>query len=295
VQNLYHFNQITRQCRDYFQNHLGFIEVPTQSRLSILAACEDPSTITTFQLGQTSYPLPQTGQMWLEFEQLRNPELSGVFCLSTSYRDEKNPVPGRHDRIFPMFEFEAKGTMDDLRTLEAGLLKHLGFTKPQILDYETMCAHYTTQEITAKHELLMQEEFGNVLSLEKFPERTQPFWNMKGAENGLYHKIDVVLHGMETIGSAEREVCPDRMRERFFTISGGQYSELLFKHFGRERVLKELEEYLALDFFPRFGAGIGVTRLARAMELNGLIHDHKPKTTDFKRATTHAVAGLEIA
>ena len=35
--------------------------------------------------------------------------------------------------------------------------------------------------------------------------------------------------------------------------------------------MKELEEYLALDFFPRFGAGIGVNRMARAMNLEGLL------------------------
>ena len=31
---------------------------------------------------------------------------------------------------------------------------------------------------------------------------------------------------------------------------------------------KELEEFLSLNFFPRFGAGIGLTRLARAYEMN---------------------------
>jgi hypothetical protein len=38
--------------------------------------------------------------------------------------------------------------------------------------------------------------------------------------------------------------------------------------FGKERVEKELEDFLSMDFFPRFGAGIGLTRLARAYEMN---------------------------
>jgi hypothetical protein len=38
----------------------------------------------------------------------------------------------------------------------------------------------------------------------------------------------------------------------------------LFELFGKERVEKELEEFLSFDFFPRFGGGIGMTRLARA-------------------------------
>jgi hypothetical protein len=41
--------------------------------------------------------------------------------------------------------------------------------------------------------------------------------------------------------------------------------------FGKERVEAELEEFLKLDFFPRSGGGIGVTRMIRAMELSGLI------------------------
>src|SRR6185312_14810663 len=105
---------------------------------------------------------------------------------------------------------------------------------------------------------------------EKFPQRTHPFWNMKRGSDGLYQKIDVILAGMETIGSAERSCSPEEMRDGFFTISNGQYAKLLFDAFGKERVQAELEAYLALPFFPRFGAGIGITRLIRAMHFKHL-------------------------
>ena len=52
--------------------------------------------------------------MWLEYELLKNPNVPGYFCVSTSYRNEPNPVPGRHNLIFPMFEFEMKGGMEEL-------------------------------------------------------------------------------------------------------------------------------------------------------------------------------------
>ena len=81
----------------------GFFEVHTQNRLSILAACEDPETVTTYEYNGEVWPLPQTGQMWLEYELLKNPEAPGFFCVSTSYRQEPNPVEGRHEVIFPMF------------------------------------------------------------------------------------------------------------------------------------------------------------------------------------------------
>ena len=68
--------------------------------------------------------------MWLEYQLLRNPEWPRVFCVSTSYKDEKTPIPGLHEKIFPMFEFESRGDMKDLDALEAELLKHLGFAEP---------------------------------------------------------------------------------------------------------------------------------------------------------------------
>src|SRR5579863_6439904 len=105
MRDIFAFNKITQKSRQFFQDQLGFIEVPAQSRLSILAACEDPANIVPFSFRDTLYPLPQTGQMWLEVELLKNPTVPGVFCITTSYRNEPNPIPGRHERIFPMVEF----------------------------------------------------------------------------------------------------------------------------------------------------------------------------------------------
>ena len=70
---------------------------------------------------------------------------------------------------------------------------------------------------------------------------------------------------METIGSAERSTDKEQMRETFHTISDGQYAELLYKLFGKERVEKELDEFLEFDFFPRSGGGIGMQRLMSAL------------------------------
>lgn len=271
MRDIHSYNLVIRKLRSFFQDELGFVEVPAQSRLSILAACEDPSTITVFNFSNVEYPLPQTGQMWLEMEILKNPTVPGVFCSTTSYRNEANPIPGRHEKVFPMFEFEAAGGLDDLRKLEGRLLKFLGFKEPTILQYEDVCKHYGVSEIKAAQETLMEKDFSSVISLEHFPRRTHPFWNMKHNKDGIYNKIDLILHGVETIGSAERATSPQEMYESFHTISDGNYAQLLFKAFGKERVMAELDEYLSLPFFPRFGAGIGVTRLVRAMQLANLM------------------------
>ena len=261
------YNELVQKMREFFLKR-NFKEVPTQSRLSILAACENPHSVKTFEYGGLQWPLPQTGQMWLEHELLKNPEWDGVFCISTSYREEKNPIEGRHEMIFPMFEFEAKGTMRELHQLEVRLLEHLGFETPAICNYDDVCQEYGGVEILEnEHEQRMWEEKGPVVSLQNFPLRTNPFWNMKHGGNNIYNKIDVILYGQETIGSAERSCDVEEMKNNFYTIENGAYCAKLFELFGKERVEKELEEFLSLDLFPRFGGGIGMTRMARAYEL----------------------------
>lgn len=283
--NVEQYNYLVDKLRLFFKQQKGFVEIPTQSRTSILAACEEPATVATYKIGNTLWPLPQTGQMWLEYELLTNPTVPGVFCLTTSYRDEPHIIEGRHQRIFPLFEFEAKGTIAELRALETELLIFLGFAKPVSRQYEEMCEQYGVSTITAYEEEKMYAQAGQAILLEHFPHRSSPFFNMKRTGNGLYNKIDVLLCGMETIGSAERSCNAQEMREDFMTISDGMYAARLFDLFGKERVMGELDAYLELPMIPRFGGGIGMSRLARAMEHLGLF---KESTTPIRHAISTA-------
>ena len=200
----------------------------------------------------------------------------GYFCVSTSYRSEPNPVPGRHEIIFPMFEFEIKGGMEDMLKIEKELLVHLGFDENTMkeVQYRETAEKYGVKELEHEHEEKLCEEFGPVVFLENFPLETSPFWNMKLLHDGdktTAKKVDVLMWGMETIGSAQRSSNKDEMREQFYTISEGGYSGKLFDLFTKERVEKELNEFLDFDFFERSGGGIGMTRLIRAMKLSKLI------------------------
>jgi hypothetical protein len=197
-----------------------------------------------------------------------NPEWNGVFCISTSYREEKDPIPGRHELIFPMFEFESKGGITEMLKLESELLEWLGFEQPIEVNYDEMCEEYGGVPILEnEHETKMWKELGPVVSLQYFPRRTNPFWNMKNTGGEIFNKVDVILYGQETIGSAERSCDVDKMKEMFYTIENGGYAGKLFELFGKERVEEELEKFLSFEFFPRFGGGIGLTRMARAYEL----------------------------
>lgn len=265
------FSEVVNKLRSFCLKK-GFYEVSTQDRLSILAACEDPETVATYNYAGQVWPLPQTGQMWLEYELLTKPDLPGVFCVSTSYRNEQNPIPGRHKLIFPMFEFELKGSIEDLIKFEKEILEYLGFGtsgKYHYKKYDELKKHYKTNELTYKHENKMEKDFGPVVFCRDFPTYTSPFWNMKQKDAEHAHKIDVILCGNETIGSAERSVSMREMAKGFYSISGGGYAKKLFDLFGKDRVETELSEFLSLDFFPRCGGGIGLTRLLDAVKKSG--------------------------
>jgi aspartyl/asparaginyl-tRNA synthetase len=269
------FSNIVNKLRSFCLKQ-GFLEVNTQDRLSILAACEDPTTVATYSYMGETWPLPQTGQMWLEYELLTKPELPGVFCVSTSYRNELKPIPGRHKLIFPMFEFELKGGIKELRKFETKLLEYLGFGSQNNFTYKTydeLKDFYKTKELTHKHENRMLTDFSAVVFCQEFPFYTSPFWNMKRKNKTHASKIDVIIEGNETIGSAERSTSPSDMAKSFYTISKGQYAKLLFDLFGKSRVEKELHEFLELNFIPRSGGGIGLTRLIDAIKKGGIMNN----------------------
>ena len=183
-----------------------------------------------------------------------------------------------------MFEFELKGGIDELRKMEGELLDYLGFQRKDdgtfpSDDYDNVCKTYgvdvQTGELENEHEEKLGEDHGPVFFLENFPERTSPFWNMRLHDSKLHsNKIDVIMHGIETIGSAERSCGPQAMRDTFYTISGGEYANTLFAQFGKARVEAELEEFLKKPFFQRSGGGIGVTRMIRALKLSNLLTDN---------------------
>ena len=257
------FTKTVDLLRSFFLRK-GFLEVHTQNRLSILAACEDPFNVATYNYAGEVWPLPQTGQMWLEHELLSAPNSQGFFCVSTSYRQEPNAIPGRHDIIFPMFEFEMPGDINDLKKMEIELCEYLGFPELEDRTYYNWASEFEVEELDNEHE----EKIGNGM-ITHFPEFTSPFWNMSRNDDGVTsRKIDVILGGMETIGSAERSTDVEQMRDTFHTITNGEYSQLLFKLFSKERVEAELEEFLKFDFFPRVGGGIGMTRMIAALDKN---------------------------
>ena len=267
------YNKLAIKIRNFFHKE-GLIEAYYGNVLNVLAACEDVKNLATFTFANTLFPQVQTSQMNLEATILEDNSDYGFFSFATSFREEKNIVPGRHDMVFLLFEFEIPGDMNELIAFEKRFLKHLGFKDEWFteVNYMDMCEKYGVSELTHEHEQRMCEDFTPVVFLKYFPAE-ESFWNMKRCDHDkkLVSKIDVIIKGQESIGSAERSCNRDEMRDAFHQTSDGEYAGNLYKLFGEDRVEKELDEYLAHNFKVRSGAGIGSTRLIRGMKLLGLL------------------------
>jgi aspartyl/asparaginyl-tRNA synthetase len=242
------FDKMVSKLRGFFISR-GYLETFPPPRVSSLAACEDPNTVRSFNFNGNVWPLPQTNQMQLEDMLMRfADDLDGLFCLTASYRDEPNPIEGRHLRSFCMFEAEHKGDFNHLLSTLSELMVHIGFVDNTqdipFFTYNQLCEHYNTDLLEAEHEKKIWEEFGDVVGITKFTEKTSPFFNMKqdGIDDKtgekLYNKCDLIICGQETFGSAERSIDIDQMKNSFHTISNGMYSKLLFDQFGEDRVIK---------------------------------------------------------
>jgi len=277
------YDYVSSKLREFCKQK-GLIEVCTGIPMRYLSACENPASIVSYNFSGQKKVLPQTSQMLLEAELLTDPSPPGYFSYCTSYREEKTPIKGRHNLIFPMFEFELHGDMTALQNFEKELLEHLGYGKKDSFpegNFEDICKKYGVDDLTHEHEQKLYDEYGPVFFLKNFPERTSPFFNMKRSENGeTSNKIDVIMSGIETIGSAERSCDVEDMRNRFYSISDGQYAGTLFDKFGKEPVVQELEEFLSYKFMTRSGGGIGLTRLIASMKKEGLLPSSAKSKTD---------------
>ena len=106
--------------------------------------------------------------MWLEYELLKHPETPGFYCISTSYREEPSPIAGRHDLIFPLFEFEMHGGMEDLIKLEEELLESLGYDKSQFIkgNYTDVAEKYDVDDLDHEHEQLLYDDNVHIFPLQ---------------------------------------------------------------------------------------------------------------------------------
>lgn len=200
----------------------------------------------------------------------------GYFAHNTSTRNESRAGDGRREFKFPLTEFEfinqsEESGFDELAEFISKLLVHLGFEVPKLVYYDEECQKFGTKFIEDEEEQALCDKYGSAVLLGKFPLRSDPYWNMRHVGNGIFDKIDVIIHGFESAGTAVRSCNPAEMKINIHLQDSGDYIKAMYKHFGEDRVDAEIDEYTDYKFIPRCGGGLGMSRIIRGMKLEGLL------------------------
>lgn len=200
----------------------------------------------------------------------------GYFAHNTSTRNESRAGDGRREFKFPLTEFEFQNKteesgFDELAEFLSKLLVHLGFDEPKLVYYDEECQKFGTQYIEDKEEQELCDKYGSAVLLGKFPLRSDPYWNMRHSGNDIYDKIDVIIHGFESAGTAVRSCDPIEMKKNIKLQDSGNYLNTMYDLFGKDRVDNEIDEYTDYKFVPRCGGGLGMSRIIRGLKLEGIL------------------------
>jgi aspartyl/asparaginyl-tRNA synthetase len=281
--NSKHYAYIIGKMRSYCDKQ-GLTECYLNDIPSVLSACENIDTLATYYWDGIKYVCPQTSQLLLEIMALNDgkEKFKGYYNICNSFRAEKDISNIRYRTQFPLFEIEGPWNQSEMIQFQKGLIRELGILPwhgddfPEI-NYADACEKYGVKEIGHDEEKRLCQDFNSPVVFLKDFYCSESYWNMR-KEGDFCKKVDVIIghpdvQPFETFGSAERSCNKDEMRQMFYTTSDGKYSKYLFDEFGKERVEKELNDYLNYDFFTRAGMGIGISRLVFACQSLGLL-DH---------------------
>ncbi len=110
-----------------------------------------------------------------------------------------------------MFELEMVGNFEEFLELFIGVLLDLGIKEQHIvqIEYKYACEILgkdpETYILNDDDEVWLNSKVAPCVLLTYFPERTNPFWNMRtNPLTGNAYKCDLILGGMECAGGAER-------------------------------------------------------------------------------------------
>jgi len=228
-------------CIRFFLIENGLIECCSQSKFPSLSSCGDCQN-----------------QLYLEYELLQNPDVTGYFCVTNE--NIENP------HAMPTAEFVIKGDVQVLEHFIHNLLIYLCYhniSKYTIKDYSyittklNMDVNYLSNTVKQK----IYNKFGAVFLLKNYPTNTAAHWTTKTNVNNTYNKIVTILSGVEAISSYEMSSNKNHMYNQFHAKSDA----------GDEN--DELDQYLSQSFITRSYGNIFTLELIESMIKERLIPD----------------------
>ena len=281
------YSYVIQSLREFFLKK-GYCEMYSGNCPSFMTISGNVQNTTSFLLQGSIFPLPQTYQLILETEIMKDDTLPGIFCIFSSYRDEETLIEGRHERIFPTLEFSTRGTLEDLIRIYRELLAHLSFENPDQIpqhSYDVMCIKLKDKVIGPSQEARIAEIHPEYI-VTHYSEDTFPMWDIcRDKVSSTVKNAILLLDGQKVISGAEKSCSSKDMQQAFIYHRKGKYITDLHRLYGSQRVNDELEMYLQNPFVPRISASIGISRLIRSMSFRELI----------KRQTTLAFSPYNLS
>jgi hypothetical protein len=267
--NPFFFHYVTNATRFFFLEN-GFIETYEQSNLSVINSCKHLNSCCLFDMYKFCHSLPQSNEIWLDYEITKYNNQTGFFCISTHYT---NDSLGIKNSIIPCLEFSIKGGMFELEKMLRSLLTSLGYKnkcKFNTIMYKNILSTYNVTNITPSVYNKIAETDNGVIFIKNYTFNEDTFWN-DFQENEIYNKITILLDGKETITATQKSKSSEFMRNNFKNRS--DFNKLC-EIFGEYRVLGELEGYLELPFSDRCTGKINLINLIGSMHKESLIPDN---------------------
>ena len=249
ISNL-HYHYVINCIRLYFLEQ-GLIECCLQHKFPILSSCDES--------------FKYTHQFYLEYELLRNNNITGYFCINNLNIENTNSVP--------TVEFVIYGDINVLETFIRDLLVYLCYhnkSKYNIKDYSYITKKLNTDvnylSNTVKQKIYTK--FGAVFLIKNYPFNTDAHWTIKDNKtNKTYNKLVTILSGYESIISYEISSNKNDMLDQFNSMS---YNT----HLGNTNdVNEELNQYLSQSFVTRSYGKMFILEIITSMIKEKLIPD----------------------
>ena len=151
--------KVIQRLREFFLSK-GFVERYFDNRLSILAACEDPFNVSTYDYVGLRWPHAQMRADVARAQHFDRQQRPWIF-LRHKKQPRRKISRGRAPLcFFSLFEFEFAGGKEDLISLVKEMLLFLGYPEDgmQRGTYESKAREYGVKTLENEHEARMCEE-----------------------------------------------------------------------------------------------------------------------------------------
>ena len=243
------YNKFLIKVRQFFESR-GFIEV-AETIHTLTTACEtDPKDVLLCKKNGILTCLPQSNLKWIQYLLHEfNGGKGGLFMTGVSY----NRGTMETSKIYPILDFAAYGTIDDLLEILTDFCRYMEFGKPLYIHpggvnilKDSECEKYKSKEcvITTGLDRIFNKYF----------------WQYKLVDT-QYKVASLILHGKRVILGGERSIDVKKMLFDVYTIDNGDYIKTLYNLYNMKRVDDELLRYPSIKWTTRYGATINLEAL----------------------------------